>query len=281
MLKRSCDRARWHTARMSPPKTPTALPVSVDPTGVERRIAISAGASVSAAHAPVALRWMSELHERERRDVAAALHDRIGQAVSAMKMSAHLVLDESDPEQRREDLLEIIRIADVTVAQLRALHCRLRPPQLDTLGLEAALRGEVERLAGGVAEVDLDLAQLSARLEPEVELACLRIAQQLLMHVLDDCTDSTRNSRLRVTLRDHGDTWLLLLVFDRCGRKGISAIGASAWASLVEYAAALGGSLHRENSGEAGVSFELCMPSSTGMMAVADGSASNGRTITP
>jgi len=124
-------------------------------------------------------RRLSSVHEAERQAVAAALHDRVGQAVSAIKMSAHLGLDEADPVQRRDDLLEIIRIADDTVAQLRELYAQLRPPQLDALGLEAALRGELDRAAlpPGL-EVRLDLAALPRRADPEVEAACFRIAQQ-------------------------------------------------------------------------------------------------------
>jgi glucose-6-phosphate-specific signal transduction histidine kinase len=133
-----------------------------------------------AATSLAAFRRLSSVHEAERHAVAAALHDRVGQAVSAIKMSAHLSLDEADPAQRRDDLLEIIRIADDTVAQLRELYAQLRPPQLDALGLEAALRGELDRALPRGVEARLDLAALPRRADPEVETACFRIVQHCL-----------------------------------------------------------------------------------------------------
>lgn len=187
-------------------------------------------------------RQLSALHEADRHTVARALHDQIGQAVSAIKMSAHLSLDESDASQRREDLLEIIRIADDTVGRLRDLCLLLRPPQLETLGLEAALRGEIERaLAGTSVSMEQDIPALPRRPEPEIELACLRIAQHALGHALGP----GQASRLWLSLRDNdGDS--LSLRFEHEGN-GVNSTDPDeiATAQLMrEHALAVGGSLH-------------------------------------
>lgn len=213
---------------------------------------------------------MSALHERHRQDVAAALHNQIGQAVSAIKMSAHLILDEADALQRREDLLEIIRIADATVAQLRQLHCQLRPPQLDALGLEAALRGEVERHANAVSEVRLELATLSSRPEPAVELACVRIAQQVLAHTLGRADGPARNSRLQVALRDDGGMLRLRLRVDAGDHHDVAAMAACELESLCEYAVAMGGSLHAEPAVDSCFAIELRLPFTSGTSSRAD-----------
>ncbi|MEJ1098457.1 MULTISPECIES: histidine kinase [unclassified Pseudoxanthomonas] len=158
----------------------------------------------------VCLRQLSILHEADRHTAARALHNQIGQAVSAIKMSAHLTLDEADATQRREDLLEIIRIADDTVAQLRDLHALLHPPQLESLGLEAALRAEAERLsATSPARVALDIDALPQRPAAEIELTGFRIIQQLLRqaaatgspsHIFLQLRDEEDNLRLRLEL---------------------------------------------------------------------------------
>jgi glucose-6-phosphate-specific signal transduction histidine kinase len=167
------------------------------------------------AHEPewrVCLRQLSALHETDRHTAARALHNQIGQAVSAIKMSAHLTLDEADPVQRREDLLEIIRIADDTVAQLRDLHALLHPPQLESLGLEAALRAEGERFSVATsAQVALDIDALPQRPAAEVELTGLRIIQQLLRHA----TAAGAQARVFLQLRDEGDNLRLRLEFDQ------------------------------------------------------------------
>lgn len=129
-----------------------------------------------------ALRELYARQEAERRQVARALHNEIGQALSAIKMSAHLAGDEDDAAQRRQDLADIVRIADDTVARLRELYADLRPPQIDTLGLAASLRGEAERWQArwGVAP-RLQMADPAPRAEPAIELAAFRLVQDLLL----------------------------------------------------------------------------------------------------
>ncbi len=254
---------------MSPSKTPAVAPVAHDP-GAPAPHATPAASAATGPYSTATLRWLSDLHERERRDVAAVLHNQIGQAVSAIKMSAYLILDETDPVQRREDLLDIIRIADATVAQLRGLHCQLRPPQLDALGLEAALRGEVERLAGAVDEVDLDLAPLRSRPDPEVELACLRIAQQLLTHVPGRAGMPMRTSRLRVMLQDHGKSLSLRIEFDAGQHQVVNEVHMSELASLAEYAAVMGGTLRADAAGGSCLAVELRFPFNNDTSTAAD-----------
>ncbi len=150
------------------------------------------------------------MHEADRHTAARALHNQIGQAISAIKMSAHLTLDEADAAQRREDLLEIIRVADETVAQLRDLHALLHPPQLEGLGLEAALRAEAERLSATTpVRVALDIDALPQRPATEIALTGFRIIQQLLrqatatrspLHIFLQLRDEKDNLRLRLEL---------------------------------------------------------------------------------
>ena len=61
----------------------------------------------------------------------------------------------------------------------------LRPPQLDTLGLEPALRGQVDRLARNTGtSIDLQVAPMPARAPAAVELACFRIAQEAMTNAM-------------------------------------------------------------------------------------------------
>jgi glucose-6-phosphate-specific signal transduction histidine kinase len=192
-----------------------------------------------------AFRQLSSTHESDRHVVAAALHNRVGQAVSAIKMSAHLSLDEVDPAQRRDDLLEIIRIADDTVAELRDLYAQLRPPQLEALGLEAALRGELDRagLAPGV-QVRLSLPGLPRRAEPEIETACFRIAQQCLHAVSGVATGA-----LSLSLQSTGSDALSLELRLDAGSAPDEDSGIPLDPSLMQArAAAVGGSASFEGN---------------------------------
>jgi len=117
------------------------------------------------------------LQEAERHRVGRALHNQVGQALSAIRMGAHLVQSEDDADVRAEDLLEIIRASDEAVAIVRDLHATLHPPQLDSIGLDAALRAEYERLFPGAA---LTLAPLPHVPAADTALVAFRIAQVVL-----------------------------------------------------------------------------------------------------
>lgn len=159
--------------------------------------------------APAALRELIARQEQVRQQVARALHNEIGQAVSAIKMSAHLAAEEDDAGQRQQDLGEIVRIADDTVARLRELYSVLRPPQLDALGLHASLRGEAEGwLArwGVSATIEVALAE-DQRAAPASELAAFRIVQDVL-------AGQARLSRLAITAGRVDDALALQIEHD-------------------------------------------------------------------
>lgn len=156
-----------------------------------------------------ALRELLARQEAVRQQVARALHNEIGQAVSAIKMSAHLAADEDDAEQRKQDLGEIVRIADDTVARLRALYSVLRPPQLDALGLQASLRGEAESWQsrwGVDAVIHVAWAE-DERASPAIELAAFRSVQDVL-------AAQTALTQLAVAASRRDDTLLLRIEHD-------------------------------------------------------------------
>ena len=143
------------------------------------------------------------LQAEERARVGRALHNQVGQALSAIRMGAHLVQSEDDADLRAEDLHEIIRASDETVAILRDLHARLHPPQLDAIGLDAALRAEVERhFAPGTLSVSLP--PLPRAPQADLALVAFRIGQALLQQA------ATRaDGGAQVTLTDDDDAFVL------------------------------------------------------------------------
>ncbi len=144
------------------------------------------------------------LQEDERTSLSRELHDDIGQAITAIKLCAQ-ALDDEDDARRAATVNEISEIADQTVVKLRNLSLLLRPPQLDALGLEAALRWQAGALfRSDRPQLVLALQPVLQRPGPAVELACFRIAQEALtnavrhadaaqvrlsLSVADDCLD--------------------------------------------------------------------------------------------
>lgn len=201
------------------------------------------------------------LQEDERRAISRDLHDDVGQAITAIKLSAWAALDEDDDARRRQDLQQIIDLSDSTVAKLRDLSTLLRPPQLDALGLEAALRwqaGVLFRSASAALQAHID--PLPRRPDNAIEQACFRIAQEGLTNALRHA----RASQVLLHLRDIGQGRLHLQVrddgegFDPAGPRGLGLI------VMRERAQSVGGVLRIESAPGAGTLVDLHLPYQAG-----------------
>lgn len=197
------------------------------------------------------------LQEDERRSISRDLHDDIGQAITAMKLAACAARDEDNQPRRQDDIDQIIELADSTVIKLRNLSMLLRPPQLDALGLEAALRWQAGLLFRSTdVELLLDVDALPRRPSNEVEQACFRIAQESLTNALRHASAS----QVSLSLRDgnNGDLHLQVVDdgegFDLAGPRGLGMI------VMRERAQSAGGSLHIETAPGAGTRIDLRLP---------------------
>ena len=189
-------------------------------------------------------RQLLTAQEDERRAISRELHDDIGQQITAIKLGATVLLGDDDPGQRAEILEEIITTTDQTVAKLRNLSLLLRPPQLDSLGIEAALRSQAERMfRAGRPRLELALATLPRRPDAEVELACFRIAQEALTNIQRHA-DATR---VTLTLASEPQGQFLLLIIGDDGQgfdsRRLHGLGL---VTMRERAQQLGGTLEIE-----------------------------------
>ncbi len=119
--------------------------------------------------------------ERERRRVAMELHDEIGQSLATLKLEAELLLPDCRPGDAAlaEGLRRVVERISSTLEQVSRISYGLRPPNLDALGLEPALRGLVEEVnQGGQLRARLFAKGLEERCDPELELAVYRIVQE-------------------------------------------------------------------------------------------------------
>jgi signal transduction histidine kinase len=191
------------------------------------------------------------------------LHDDIGQSITAIKLAATSLTDESlggDPPVRREILDEVIAIADQTVIKLRNLSLLLRPPQLDSLGLEAALRGQVALLSrNSRLSIGLEIAPIDGRLPADVELACFRIAQEALTNVARHA--GAGSVEVAVEIEQAGGARALVLRVSDDGR-GIDPARPSGLGLLTmrERAAQLGGTVTIAARPEGGTTVRATLP---------------------
>lgn len=159
-------------------------------------------------------RHLLSVQEDERRTLSRELHDDIGQQVTAIKLAALALQDEADAARRADIVAEIVGATDQTLAKVRDLSLLLRPPQLDALGLEAALRWQAGAMfRNGPPRLDLAIDPLPERPSPAAELACFRIAQEALTNALRHA----RAQRVELSLALHTRRLVLDVRDDGCG----------------------------------------------------------------
>jgi signal transduction histidine kinase len=160
------------------------------------------------------LKHITTAQEAERRRIARELHDDIGQVLTGVAMGLRGLsqLVTTKPTHCVDRLATLEGMATSAIADLRHLIYDLRPPQLDDMGLVAALRSMHERLNNRSMPPHIEFQSVgeSQPLSPEVETTLYRIAQEAVtnalkyaaaqtIHVTLDCTQG-----VMLTIADDG-----------------------------------------------------------------------------
>ncbi len=136
--------------------------------------------------------------ESERGHVARELHDEIGQVLTAVSLNLHHLKAVCGSEANSE-LDASLGLVDHAMTQVRDLSLNLRPPMLDVLGLDAAVRSCVEQHRKQTGcEVQLDL-HIESRFSSELEITCYRVIQSALTNV----ARHAQASRVSVGIREN------------------------------------------------------------------------------
>ncbi len=193
---------------------------------------------------------IAEAQEDERRRLAAELHDEVGQGLTALLLQLHaLVLDA--PVQLNSRLMEAHELARKTLDEVRRIARQLPPAVLDDLGLAYALVHLCDVMRRS-SDLDLqpDVDEEAPRLEPAVELALYRIAQEALTNVARhaEATEAAlvfrvQDGRALVQIADDGIGVDPLLSETGGGLAGMRYRAASIGASLEIRSAPQGGTV--------------------------------------
>jgi signal transduction histidine kinase len=122
--------------------------------------------------------------EEERLRMARELHDDTIQALIALKQRVQLAQLSNKGKSEMVGLVELEQLTEGTIENLRRLTRALRPIYLEDLGLVAALgmlTQEITQISG--VSVEFKIEGRERRLQPEIELALYRIAQEALSNV--------------------------------------------------------------------------------------------------
>jgi signal transduction histidine kinase/ligand-binding sensor domain-containing protein len=160
--------------------------------------------------------------ERERKRIAAELHDSIGQRLVVIKNLALLRLRNLNGNLvEREQVEEICTEASSAIAEVREISHDLRPYQLDRLGLTKALRSMVESVGkASPTTFSASIDDIDDLFTPEFQIGFYRITQECLSNILKHA----EASEAKVVVRRSG-TRLQLSVSDN--GKGFTPSGAN------------------------------------------------------
>lgn len=144
-------------------------------------------------------RRLVQVQEAERRALARDLHDDVGQALTAAKVSVQAAQHSGQAAAFARALAAI----DGVLARIRELSRNLHPRLLEDLGLAAALRHLVlEQTRHSPVALSLRLALPEARLPRELELDCYRVVQEGLNNILRH--SQARRAQVALTLVEGG-----------------------------------------------------------------------------
>ncbi len=141
---------------------------------------------------------LAESEERERRRIAQALHDRIGQVLALANIKIGALLDASADPKLTRDLAAVRALVAESIAETRSLTYDLSPPILYELGFEAALDWLAEWIGqqyGVVVEIDGDGHGVPLSLQWRTTL--FSAVRELLVNVAKHSGSKSARVRLR------------------------------------------------------------------------------------
>ncbi|MDO7851745.1 PAS domain-containing sensor histidine kinase [Hymenobacter convexus] len=143
--------------------------------------------------------------EAERKRIAEALHNGLGQVLYATKLSLE------HPASNAVSHRETLKLLDEAIRSTRTISFELTPGVLEDFGLRTALETLVKRIAPTGLPVGLHLRGLERRLSAPVEIAVYRVVQELLNNVMKhahaaevEVHVARENGRLYVSVEDNG-----------------------------------------------------------------------------
>jgi signal transduction histidine kinase len=151
--------------------------------------------------------------EEERQHIAQELHDEAGQVLTAIKIQLFALVQELSPvaEHLQQYLTTVQQLVEQATVRVRRLAYGLRPPELDTVGLDAALELLCNEFMHQMAiKIDYQGTELP-QLSDAANISFYRFVQEALTNVAKHANASTvtvemgcEEQRVYVNVKDNG-----------------------------------------------------------------------------
>lgn len=152
----------------------------------------------------IATQGIIQAEEKERKRIAADLHDGVGQLFSAVRMNLsslmeRMVLTNTDQQVLAEKTLAMV---DESCKEVRSIAHQMMPNILLKTGLASAIKDFVNKIDSQHLKINMQAYGLEERLDNNVEIVLYRVVQECLNNVIKHA----RASRLDINItREDGD----------------------------------------------------------------------------
>lgn len=207
-----------------------------------------------------------DAHEEERNRISRELHDELGQLSTSIILAlSNLKQEEFSQESAGwKEVEEVIGLVDRLDEKVRDLAVDLRPPALEELGLNCALKSdlaEIEKSQGVSTQLRAD-ENVESILEPEDQVHLYRVAQEAINNALKHGDPGN----ISVLLRERADGVSLTLKDDGVGfdleqlAEGEDSQQRLGLISMRERIYSMGGSIEIESSPGQGTTISVEIP---------------------
>jgi signal transduction histidine kinase len=213
-------------------------------------------------------RQLIESQERERKRIAAELHDSLGQNLLVIKNRALVGLNAPDDRARLlEQLDQISTTTSQAIAEVREIAYGLRPYQLDRLGLTRTLHSMLKKVAGASGlDFTVTIDDLDGRFPGDSAINVFRIVQEAVTNVVRHAAASkvavaiaARPRDVEIVITDDGIGFV-----QEATSSGEAASGGFGLLGIAERATLSGGSCAIESAPGRGTTIRVTLPTSSG-----------------
>lgn len=205
-------------------------------------------------------RQLIEAQEKERKRIAAELHDNLGQRLIIIKNWAAIGLKISRKDApEREQLEEISTTALQAIDEVREIIYDLRPLQIETAGLNNTIKFMIEQIsASSGIKFSADCDEINHLFAPEDEVTIYRIIQECVSNIVKHSEAKSAvltirkiENNIKITISDDGKGFVPEMEFSSKKR------GAFGLTGLNERVKMLGGILQIQSAMEKGTTISV------------------------
>lgn len=148
--------------------------------------------------------------ERERERIAGELHDHIGQSLLLAKMKLDVLSNDIPEAALRVTAEEASSLLETSIKEVRTLTIRMRPPILNTAGIETALEWLCSSVSGDYSiQIEFTDDRLPKPLPAELRYSLYQAVRELLLNVIKHAR--TDKAQLSINVDNHA---LIVRVID-------------------------------------------------------------------